>query len=190
MRKTEVELPGETLLVLHLPPLILHPFTNADDVEKLAAILGEDEPALRLLETSYAEIRMLCFIGKDLNRWTGQCLEFLRRRPESLARSVSEADLIRFLLFKTPDAVRATLISWGVQNFDSVFSKALGLSRIFCHAPDPRTLSLEFIEHFREYADLLYRFRLDRQEPERPATVQFEFALYASREYIAIFEKD
>ena len=190
MREPETVFSVENARVFHLPPLILHPFSDAAEVERLGAILGEDEPALRLLKARYAEIRMLCFIGKDLNRWIGTCREFLSQNPDPSAQAISESNLIALLLLSTPDAVRSKLTAWGVQNFESVFSRALGLSYIFCHAPDPETLAVNFIENFREYADLLYRFRADAPGPGVPVNVRLEFDLFASKEYLASFEKD
>ncbi len=176
--------------MIQLPPLILHPFSKPEDVEKLAVFPGIDDAASRSFETRYSEIRMLCFIGKDLDRWLAHSLEFLGQSSEPAAHAISEADLIRLLLFETPEPVKVKLAAWGIKNFESVFTPALGLSQIFSHPPEPWTLSTRFVERFREYAGLLYRIRADSQEPETAAKVKLSFDMYSSKEYIALFEKD
>ncbi|MBV8812781.1 MAG: hypothetical protein JO033_29265, partial [Acidobacteriaceae bacterium] len=73
-----------------LPPLILHPFSTPEDSSvlmessraslALQGFLPRDEtPAeeldRQLLQGRYAELRMLFYIGKDVARWTEQCVE-------------------------------------------------------------------------------------------------------------------
>ncbi len=83
-----------------LPPLILHPFADAassievlEGAKDAARLLGgetDDSPseALRdkLLAGRYAELRMLLFVGKDVFRWIGQCLDFAAREPRLRGR--------------------------------------------------------------------------------------------------------
>jgi len=73
-----------------LPPLILHPFNERVPPSALlensrAALIcrvypndGTDADDLkrRLLDGRYSERRMLFFLGKDVFRWIGQCLEW------------------------------------------------------------------------------------------------------------------
>src|SRR5258707_14525386 len=83
--------------VWELPPLILHPFSNqrgpgvllegSKAALMLAGLLpgqGEDQDELRrkLLLSRYAEVRMLYFVGKDLLRWIGQCMDLVTRTEE------------------------------------------------------------------------------------------------------------
>ena len=79
---------GESLW--ELPPLILHPFNERVPPSALlensrAALIcrvypndGTDADDLkrRLLDGRYSERRMLFFLGKDVFRWIGQCLEW------------------------------------------------------------------------------------------------------------------
>jgi len=183
-------MPESEVSVLQLPPLVLHPFSNSNDLDKLTVFPGVDVPASLSFETRYSEIRMLCFIGKDLDRWLAHCLEFLGQSSEATAHAISEADLIRLLLFETPEPVQVKLTAWGIKNFESVFTPALGLSQIFSHPPEPWTLAPRFVERFREYAGLLYRIRVESQEPKTTAMVKLSFEMYSSKEYIAMFEKD
>src|SRR5689334_830299 len=79
-----------------LPPLILHPFNERVPPSALletsrAALMlsglippdGTDDEELqrRLLAGRYGEVRMLYFLGKDVLRWVGQCVEWAEREP-------------------------------------------------------------------------------------------------------------
>src|SRR6266478_6921965 len=79
---------------LMLPPLILHPFADANGPNKLAessraslklqGLLPQGEASREdldrsLLDGRYSELRMLYYVGKDLVRWIEQCLEFADR---------------------------------------------------------------------------------------------------------------
>ena len=79
-----------------LPPLILHPFADANGPDKLvessrASLMlqgllpngdrSSDDLDKSLLEGRYCEIRMLYYVGKDLVRWIEQSLEHLERQP-------------------------------------------------------------------------------------------------------------
>ncbi|MBM3768079.1 MAG: hypothetical protein FJW32_22070, partial [Acidobacteria bacterium] len=75
-----------------LPPLILHPFSDASGPNKLVessrasmmlqGMLPNNEFSIseldrRLLEGRYCEIRMLYYVGKDLVRWVEQCMDIV-----------------------------------------------------------------------------------------------------------------
>src|SRR5579862_9033223 len=85
-------------IVRTLPPLILHPFADAGGPSKLVessranlklqGLLPQGEATREdldraLLEGRYSELRMLFYVGKDLARWIGQCLEFVERHEAS-----------------------------------------------------------------------------------------------------------
>src|SRR5437899_227751 len=112
-----------------LPPLILHPFTDAGttvdvlDTAKEAAqslLSGENlnnasrELRDRLLASRYAELRMLLFVGKDLFRWMSQCVDFAQRSDELQPRGLTEQSFAEFLIVQTPAEVQAKLRRWGV----------------------------------------------------------------------------
>src|SRR5438045_9444952 len=80
-----------------LPPLILHPFSDHSGPGKLvqssrASLMlngllpndesSEDELTRKLIEGRLCEIRMLFVVGKDLQRWISQCLDFIGSIPE------------------------------------------------------------------------------------------------------------
>src|SRR5580704_11998485 len=87
--------PGEA--VWQMPPLILHPFNervspgtlleNSKAALMLSGLIPSegidpDELKRRLLTGRYSEIRMLFFLGKDIFRWIGQCIEIAQRTPQ------------------------------------------------------------------------------------------------------------
>src|SRR3954465_8998387 len=80
-----------------LPPLILHPFNERVppstllENSKAALMLGglipsdgsdHEELNRRLLLGRCGEVRMLYFLGKDVFRWIGQCVECAERIRE------------------------------------------------------------------------------------------------------------
>ncbi len=82
--------------VWDLPPVILHPFSDPEGPDKLVessrahlmeqgllptGALSEDEIHTRLVDGRYTEIRMLFYVGKDLQRWLEQCVETAQRDP-------------------------------------------------------------------------------------------------------------
>src|SRR5579872_2999924 len=86
--------------VWELPPLILHPFTNdsgpavllqgskaALTLARMLPDKGDERNDLtrKLLESRFAEIRMLYFVGKDLLRWIAQCVDLVSRSDEALS---------------------------------------------------------------------------------------------------------
>ena len=86
-----------TLAAHKLPPLILHPFADQSGPGKLvessrASLMlqgllpsGQQSPEdleRALLEGRYQEVRMLFYVGKDILRWVGQCMDHVNRYPE------------------------------------------------------------------------------------------------------------
>jgi hypothetical protein len=169
---------------VEFPPLILHPFNSQNPIA-VSEVFGDD-PELARLTARYAELRMLCLIGKDLNRWVEQCVALTSRSSET--EDITETSLIELLLFHPPSAVREKLQRWGVENYPLVFSRALGLNAVFPHPPDPGQVSRAFLSNFTACADALFESRL-KWNPGREATGEtFDFELYASAEYTARLE--
>jgi len=109
--KTAVVVLGDR--IWELPPLILHPFSNQRGPGQLlegskAALMlagllpgeGEDRDELRrkLLLSRYSEVRMLYFVGKDLLRWVGQCVEFVTRAEELAGLGIREQSFAALLV--------------------------------------------------------------------------------------------
>jgi len=187
-----------------LPPLILHPFSDHSGPGKLvqssrASLMlngllphdesSEDELTRRLIEGRVCEIRMLFFVGKDLLRWIDQCLEFVGSIPELRNSGIREQSFAEFLVQNPPEPVRAKLRGWGVYDYKSIFSRAIGLNSVFSGPPDENTVSPEFIRNYFRYADHMFAWRQQMQSFTEVTTETFFFQIYASGEYSRLLEK-
>jgi hypothetical protein len=173
-----------------LPPLILHPFnehlTPSDLLENSKASLmlsglmpcdGADPEDLRrrVLAGRYSEIRMLFFVGRDVFRWVEQCMES--------SDCLQPQCFVRLLAENPPPGVREKLLGWGVSDYRSIFSRAVGLNALFREPPAFESLSEEFLRNYHYYADALYHAYLGMQPHGVVGPNQFRFELYASGEY-------
>jgi hypothetical protein len=190
--------------VWDLPPLILHPFNerlpptallkNSKAALMLSGLIqndGTDREDLKrlLLSGRYSEIRMLFFLGKDVLRWLDQCSEWALRIPELEAAGIRSQSFAGLLTAGTPVAVKDKLTQWGVADYVSIFSQAIGLNAIFLEPPAFESLAEEFLRNYHRYADSLYRCFMESQ-PHRPiAAANFRFDLYASGEYMQLLEE-
>jgi hypothetical protein len=170
-----------------LPPLILYPFDHRPSPGEQARIEGYDAPAKPHLEARYAEFRMLCLIGKDLDRWLGQCVELASR--DAGMTGLAECDFIAALLFAPPLPVLQKMRAWGVKNFQIIFSRAIGLNAVYPHPPQAADVSESFLRDFHKYADALYDVRLKAESNPPIHENEFTFELYASGEYSSYLEK-
>ena len=187
-----------------LPPLILHPFSDHSGPGKLvqssrASLMlngllphdesSEDELTRKLIEGRVCEIRMLFFVGKDLLRWIAQCLDFIGSVAELKNAGIREQSLAEFLVQNPPESVRAKLRGWGVFDYKSIFSRAIGLNSVFCQPPDEGAVSAEFIRNYFRYADHMFACRQQMQSFTEVTTENFDFQIYASGEYSRLLEK-
>jgi hypothetical protein len=129
---------------------------------------------------------MLCLIGKDLNRWLEQCVEVAS--GDSELAGMSEYDFIAILLVTTPTSVLEKMQRWGVRDFHTVFSRAIGLNAVFAHPPSVSDVSESFLRGYDKYADALYDARL---KADSAATLDstFTFEIYSSGEYSSYLER-
>ena len=58
--------------------------------------------------------------------------------------------------------MQAKLKKWGVSDYKSIFSRALGLNAIFSAVPDREVLTDEFVRHYYRYADQMFQIRQGR----------------------------
>jgi hypothetical protein len=187
-----------------LPPLILHPFadtTASMDVlesakEAAVKMLGGEPPADaaealrgRLLVGRYAELRMLLFLGKDMFRWMGQCLDFAERDPRLRERGLAEQSFAEVLLGHTPPDVAAKLRRWGVTDYIRIFSRAIGIHVQFQDPPPREILGAEYLRQYHRYADYAYCCWKDTAQFLSPLPEEFSFSLYASGEYSKLLEE-
>jgi hypothetical protein len=191
--------------VWKLPPLILHPFSDSSGPGKLVESsraslmlqgllppgeLSPEELDRKLLDGRYCEIRMLCYVGRDLVRWIEQCMELVDRDARLRTRGIQLQSFASMLSEDPPQAVRDKLCKWGVADYRHIFSRALGLNAIFANPPSREDLSAEFIRHYYRFADQMYRCHLGLHTFTEIHCRDFTFELYASGEYTRILERE
>jgi hypothetical protein len=189
--------------VWELPPLILHPFNERAppsallDNSKAALMLsglippdGTDPEELerRLLAGRYGEVRMLFFLGKDVFRWIEQCVEWAGATPDLRSSNIQPQSFVTLLASSPPQAVRDKLVRWGVADYGSIFSRAIGLNVLFSQPPTFDGVSEEFLRNYHRYADALHRSYLSSQPHRALTSANFRFELYASGEYSRLLE--
>jgi len=192
-------------VVWDLPPLILHPFADRGSSERLLqnsrdALLSsglvngnetdEEDLQRRLLEGRFSEVRMLFFLGKDLMRWTGQCLEFAERIPELAGAGVREQSFARLLTRHMPETVSLKLQGWGVHDAGAIFGRAIGLNHVFGGPPESYALAAGFIHNYHRYADSLFSCWMQLAPFREITSANFRFDLYASGEYTKMLENE
>jgi len=187
-----------------LPPLILHPFADASGPNKLVessraslklqGLLPQGEASREdldnsLLDGRYSELRMLYYVGKDLVRWIEQCLEFATRNRAELPSGIVYQSFAALLIQEAPANIQAKLRKWGVADYKSIFTRALGLQCLFANAPDRQMLSDDFVRNYYKYADQMFAVRQGERDFAPLATRDFEFELYSSGEYSRLLER-
>ncbi|HUA18995.1 MAG TPA: hypothetical protein VMB25_09645 [Bryobacteraceae bacterium] len=187
-----------------LPPLILHPFADAGGpgklVEssranlKLQGLLPQGEATREeldraLLDGRYSELRMLFYVGRDVARWIEQCLEFVERHQDVLPSGITYQSIAALLIQDAPPAVQSKLRKWGVADYKSIFTRALGLQCLFADAPSREVLSDEFVRNYYRYADHVFQLKQGDREFAPLTSRDFHFELYSSGEYSRMLER-
>ena len=188
----------------NLPPLILHPFAEPTGPQKLtqsscASLMIQGllpsgnstsaELQRALLDGRYSELRMLYYVGKDLQRWIEQCIEFLQRSEGALPEGILQQSFAALLIEDTPVNISEKLKRWGVIDFKSIFSRSLGLNAMFSQAPAVEILSEEFVRNYFRFADHLYLAYIGQGNHARLNPKLFQFDLYSSGEYSRMLER-
>ena len=188
-----------------LPPLILHPFSDAASPSKLVqssraslmlqGLLPNEDYSVEQLEQiiidgRYCEIRMLFYVGKDVMRWIEQCLEVVLREPDLRESEIEAQSFASLLIDQAPPAFREKLGAWGVQDYRAIFSRAIGLNSVFLDVPQLDQLAFEFIRNYHYYADQLFACWKNARTYSRLRAEDFEFDLYASGEYSRMLERE
>jgi hypothetical protein len=187
-----------------LPPVILHPFSDPDGPDKLVESsrahlmlegliprgdLGQEEIERRLLDGRFCEMRMLFYVGKDLDRWLWQCAEFAERDGDLKMFCLLPDSFVPLLSERTPPLVQKKLQAWGVEDYRAIFTRALALYTLFNEPPARRDLGAHFIRYYYRYADQIFaeRRRIEAASPLPEG--RFDYELYASGEYARMLER-
>lgn len=188
-----------------LPPLILHPFADANGPSKLvessrASLMlqgllptgdrNKSELDQALLDGRYQEIRMLFYVGRDLVRWIEQCMEFVQRHPQLRKCGIKEQSFAAHLIQNAPAEVAAKLRKWGVVDYRSIFGRALGLNALFADIPPRELLTDDFIRNYYRYADQMFQCKQASATYSEIKDCGFEYAIYASGEYSRMLERE
>lgn len=187
-----------------LPPLILHPFSDANGPSRLvessrASLMlqgllptGEftrEELDERLLDGRYCEMRMVYYVGRDVMRWLEQCVDLARRGPEDFPANVQLHSFATLLIQSAPEAVREKLAKWGVADYRSIFARGIALNVMFADIPRRNVLSDEFVRNYHHYADQIFAsFQRQIQFPVIDPE-GYTFELFASSEYSRMLER-
>ena len=196
--------PGfEPGLAFVLPPLILHPFADATGPGKLvessranlklqgllpAGDSSREDLDRALLDGRYSELRMLFYVGKDLARWIEQCLELVGRKQERLPRGITYQSFADLLIQGSPETVQAKLRKWGVADYQSIFTRALGLYAMFADVPPREVLANDFVRNYFRYADQVFTVKQGETPFQVLNSSDFNFELYSSGEYSRMLE--
>lgn len=188
-----------------LPPIILHPFSDPTGPDKLvessrahlmiqgllpSGELSDVEILHRLLSGRLCELRMLYYVGKDLQRWIDQCAEMASRDAILREAGVTAASFVHLLVEHAPESVCAKLVRWGVADYKSIFTRALGINAVFAAAPDIETLNPDFIRYYYRYADQMFACRQALNSFRTLPPESFRFELFASGEYSRMLERE
>jgi hypothetical protein len=188
-----------------LPPVILHPFADPTGPERLVESsraqlmmqgllpcgeLSPEELQKRFLSGRFCEIRMLYFVGKDLERWIEQCVEMADRDDDLRNAGVAAGSFIELLINNPTPDVRDKLTRWGVADYKSIFSRALGVKAVFDEPPAQEQLTAHFIRFYYRFADHLFACRQHNESFSMLPPDQFHFDLYASGEYSRMLERE
>lgn len=186
-----------------LPPLILHPFAKTTDQVQLVeaelaqkGILPPGELSTQeainqqLLAGRYSEVRMLFYVGRDLARWIDQCLDLASRDERLKNIGLTYQTFASILVEHPPERVEDKLKKWGISDYRSIFSRALGLNALFAELPPRDILTDEFLRNYYRYADQLFVSRQFLWGSSDLNPAQFEFDLFASGEYSKMLERE
>ena len=191
--------------IYKLPPLILHPFSDAAGPNKLVessrasmmiqgllpnSEFSADQLDRKLLDGRFCEIRMLYYVGKDLLRWIDQCMDVVERDEALINAGVKAQSFAAYLIEDPPDAVREKLKKWGVADYKAIFTRAVGLNSVFAEAPTRDQLSDDFIRNYYRFADQMFAVQQHQASFSRLPAGSFDFDLFASGEYSRMLAKE
>ncbi len=133
---------------------------------------------------------MLFYVGKDVGRWIEQSLDFCERQPDLRDMGIRHQSFAALLINHSPSTVQSKLRKWGVGDFRSIFTRAIGLNAMFADMPPRQYLSDEFIRNYYRYADTIFQCRQNQIAFPDIAEVGFDFDIFASGEYSRMLERE
>jgi hypothetical protein len=133
---------------------------------------------------------MLFYVGRDLLRWIDQCVEQVERLPEFQESSVRAASFAAHLVKGTPARVEAKLRKWGVADYRSIFTRALGLNALLASIPPREMLADDFVRNYYRYAEEMFQCKQSHQPFADLSGMGFEYEIYASGEYSRLLERE
>lgn len=189
-----------------LPPLILHPFSDGLGPETLIECsqaqlmlsglrptgegLSREALEKRVVDGRLCEVKMLYYVGLDLNRWLDQCAEVVAGEEYLKNSALSKGSFASLLVSSVPENVHSKLNAWGVADYKLLFSRALGLNAIFACPPESNIAQSGFLLDYHRYADASFRCWRDNQAGIEASPDDFAFELYASGEYSHLLEEE
>ena len=132
---------------------------------------------------------MLFYIGKDLQRWTEQCLDFVNREIQLKDSGIREQSFVSLLIEHPPANMASKLSQWGVADQKAIFSRAIGLNMLFAQPPEIDYLSAVFVQNYHRFADYMYIAYQTMKPYKALPPENFLFDLYASEEYAKKLEE-
>ncbi len=187
-----------------LPPLILHPFSDASGPSRLvessrASLMihgllpngeySQDELEKQLLDGRYCELRMVYYVGRDVTRWIDQCMDVVSRHPAEFPEGLCPQSFAAYLVQNTPSAVQEKLRKWGVNDYRAIFSRGIALNLMFSDAPVQARLAGEFVRNYHRYADQIFTCHQSQGEWTAINPQRCSFELFASGEYSRMLEE-
>ena len=187
-----------------LPPLILHPFSDASGPGKLvessraslmlqgllpSGELSKPDLERRLRDGRFHEIRMLFYVGRDVMRWVEQCMDFASSEDGLRGVDIHPQCFVCLLVDNPPAPVVEKLRQWGVVDYRAIFSRAVALNCMFREAPEAEVLAAEFIVNYYRYADQAFLTWRRMVTFAELSCSDFDFDLFASGEYTRMLER-
>ena len=121
----------------------------------------------------------------SISAWNGR-----ERVPELGEMEIRRQSFAGLLTKDPPEEVRQKLVGWGVADYASIFSRAIGMNAVFVQPPAIETLNEDFLRNYHRYPDFLYRCYMESEPYQSLPPANFRFALYASAEYSRMLEAE
>jgi hypothetical protein len=115
-------------------------------------------------------------------------MELVERNEALRHLGIRTESFTHLLIENTPAPVDEKLRRWGVYEYKSIFSRALGLRALFQDLPSYEALTSDFIRYYHRFADHLYSCRQQLLPFTSVLAADFDFELFSSAEYTRMLE--